>query len=470
MLKKFLVGALIGLFVLTLLPLTASATISSSLVPGTLIRGSSDSIYYYGADGKRYVFPTEKTYKTWFITFDTVIAISNELLGEIPIGGNVTYKPGVKLVKITTDPKVYYVDKEGTLKWVTSESLAKNLWGADWSKKIDDVPDPFFINYKIGEPLENPELTAIPATYSINQDKLISTQPDPTDSQLSKITLTGSISTNTVNLKWTTTNISADQGFKVVWANQPDPVYPGNEYHYLSDPSARSDTWEGLFKGTYYFRVCEYQAGKCGIYSDNMAFIVEDGINTGTKSITAMSETVTDGIKIKWTTNISSPSGFKIVKAEHVNPVYPGDEYHYLSSPSANIDLWSDLAVGTWHFRVCEYLGGSCGVYSNDVIVIIKAATTSTADKSISASAVVYGNSVSLNWTASFTSGQGFKIVKAEHINPIYPGDDYHYLSSSAAKSDVWQGLSAGTYHFRVCEYLGGACGVYSNDLVLTVQ
>src|SRR4030043_238971 len=167
MLKKISFSFLLLLLVLTLMPQPAKAT-STGLQPGTLIKGTTPSIYYYGADNKRYVFPNEKTYKTWFVTFNVVVAISNELLGEIPIGGNVTYKPGVKLVKITTDPKVYYVDKEGTLRHISSEALAKQLWGNTWYTLVDDVPDPFFINYKIGLPLKDSLFTTVTSAYFLN--------------------------------------------------------------------------------------------------------------------------------------------------------------------------------------------------------------------------------------------------------------------------------------------------------------
>lgn len=121
---------------------------------GDLIKSASGlSVYYYGADGKRYVFPNEKTYKTWYSDFSGVKEISDVELGGITIGGNVTYKPGVKMVKITTDPKVYAVSAGGVLRWVSTEAIAASLYGADWASKIDDIPDAFFINYTVGEPI-----------------------------------------------------------------------------------------------------------------------------------------------------------------------------------------------------------------------------------------------------------------------------------------------------------------------------
>lgn len=149
---------------------------AADLKAGDLIRASlTPAVYYYGADGKRYVFPNEKTYKSWYADFSGVKRISDADLQTVSIGGNVTYRPGVKMVKITTDPKVYAVDAGGALRWVKDEATATALYGADWNKKIDDVSDAFFVNYKSGADIataasfDKAAVTA--AASSINVDK-----------------------------------------------------------------------------------------------------------------------------------------------------------------------------------------------------------------------------------------------------------------------------------------------------------
>jgi hypothetical protein len=124
-----------------------------AIAAGDLIKASTAAVYYYGADGKRYVFPNEKTYKTWYADFSTVKTITDAELAAITIGGNVTYKPGVKMVKITTDPKVYAVAANGTLRWVQSEDIARAIYGNNWSQLVEDISDAFFTNYKIGDPI-----------------------------------------------------------------------------------------------------------------------------------------------------------------------------------------------------------------------------------------------------------------------------------------------------------------------------
>lgn len=127
------------------LPATASAA-----MPGDLIKASGPAVYYYGGDQKRYVFPNETTYKSWYRDFSSVRTISDAELAGIMIGGNVTLRAGTKLVKITTDPKVYVVTPGGILHHLGSEAIAISLFGSAWASRVVDVPDAFFVNYTVG--------------------------------------------------------------------------------------------------------------------------------------------------------------------------------------------------------------------------------------------------------------------------------------------------------------------------------
>lgn len=121
---------------------------------GHLLRGATiTTVYYLGSDGKRYVFPNEKTYNTWFKTFAYVRRIPDEDLSKNPLGGNVTYKPGSRLIKIESDPRVYAVAHGGILREITSEDVAEQLFGKKWRALVDDLPDPFFTNYTLGQPI-----------------------------------------------------------------------------------------------------------------------------------------------------------------------------------------------------------------------------------------------------------------------------------------------------------------------------
>lgn len=151
--KKFLSSLAL---VATLVTPVATHAADVSVKSGNLIKGSLSTVYYL-YDGKRLVFPTEKTYKSWYEDYKTVITISDAQLMTYPLKANVTYKPGTRLVKITTDPKVYAIGLGGVLRPISNEAVAIQLFGATWNKQIDDLPDPFFINYRIGEAIDSPE-------------------------------------------------------------------------------------------------------------------------------------------------------------------------------------------------------------------------------------------------------------------------------------------------------------------------
>src|SRR3989338_3582636 len=83
---------------------------------GDLIKMSGlSSVYYLAADGKRYVFPNETSYFSWYSDFSSVVTVSQSELESYPLGKIITRRPGTKLVKITTAPKVYAVETNGPL-------------------------------------------------------------------------------------------------------------------------------------------------------------------------------------------------------------------------------------------------------------------------------------------------------------------------------------------------------------------
>ncbi len=124
-------------------------------ISGSMIKlTGSDAVYYCGSDGKRYAFPNEKIYFTWYDGFEGIVEVSLEEIADISLGGNVTYKPGARLVKLQTNPKVYAVDNGGVLRWITSSEVAESIYGPDWNTMIDDMPDSFFFNYTIGEDIK----------------------------------------------------------------------------------------------------------------------------------------------------------------------------------------------------------------------------------------------------------------------------------------------------------------------------
>lgn len=127
--------------------------VAATVPTGTLVKSTETSAIYYVGAGKRYAFPNEKIFFSWYPDFSSVVTIAPDELASYPLSGNVTYKPGVRLIKITTDPKVYAVSRYGFLHWVTTEALARTFYGDAWNTYVDDVPDTFFTNYQVKEPI-----------------------------------------------------------------------------------------------------------------------------------------------------------------------------------------------------------------------------------------------------------------------------------------------------------------------------
>ncbi len=148
--KGFIVFMALAMILSYSVALTGNAKAATD---GDLIKMAGYPAVYYLNGGKRYVFPNEKTFKTWYADFSGVITVSQSEMESYPLGGNVTYRPGTRLVKVQTVPTVYAVEPGGVLRSIVSEANAKALYGDDWNKRIDDVPDAFWVNYTVGSDL-----------------------------------------------------------------------------------------------------------------------------------------------------------------------------------------------------------------------------------------------------------------------------------------------------------------------------
>jgi hypothetical protein len=114
----------------------------------------SPTLYCLLSGPYRLVFPNETTFFSWYPDFGGVVYVTSKNLAEYRLVGNVTMRAG-SLVKIRTDPKVYVVtDSLGTLRWVQTEDRARALFGDSWATKVSDVPDVFFADYSVGEPVQ----------------------------------------------------------------------------------------------------------------------------------------------------------------------------------------------------------------------------------------------------------------------------------------------------------------------------
>lgn len=186
------------------------------------------------------------------------------------------------------------------------------------------------------------------------------------------------------------------------------------------------------------------------------------------------------GADIKWSVDGYSAQGFKVVWSKNENPAYPlrdGDKYHYYSDPARRYDNLEPFAgAGTYYVRVCEYLGGACDKYSNQITIIFDIPTP-TAEVPVKTENIItlYGDSSGVGnivkWSDASPAPMGYKVVWSKNENPTYPtrdGDSYHYISDPYKGIDALNAFSGeGVYYIRVCEYTNNGCGIYSNQISL---
>lgn len=282
----------------------AATTRAATLSSGDLIRASGTetqgAVYYYAGNGKRFVFPNEKTYKTWYPDFSTVKTVTLAELQTLPLGGNVTYKPGAKLVKITTDPKVYAVAANGTLRWVQTEAVAAALYGADWNAKVDDIPDAFFINYKVGSPIASsadysPSAVGL-AAADINTDLKLTTTPC-TSCQVTTPTTTPSTPTSTPASPTTPTADELAMVLSQTQAQAGDTVYINASAPTVNDASKIELLFDGQLVQTCVSNYC-YGSAQIPLSGAKASYVFEARLTKMTQQVVSKTATVpiqTDG-------------------------------------------------------------------------------------------------------------------------------------------------------------------------------
>lgn len=107
-------------------------------------------VYLLDADNVRHIIPNEAVFRSWNLSFNDVTVIGSGTLTGMPLGKNVFVRPGSYLVKILASPNVYAVEKSGILRWIQTEELAAKLYGTSWNKRVIDVPETLFAQYRFG--------------------------------------------------------------------------------------------------------------------------------------------------------------------------------------------------------------------------------------------------------------------------------------------------------------------------------
>ncbi|MFA5395914.1 MAG: hypothetical protein WC346_07905 [Methanogenium sp.] len=141
-----------ALFFSLLMPLKAKA---EGIEAGYLIKGENFSSVYFFDGMKRHAFPHENVYKSWYgDNFSNVVVVTDQELSDIPLGKNVTYRPGATMIKIQTVNTTYALDGN-VIRPIANEEVARGLYGSAWNTMIRDVPDVFWTNYTLGAGIDD---------------------------------------------------------------------------------------------------------------------------------------------------------------------------------------------------------------------------------------------------------------------------------------------------------------------------
>lgn len=285
------------------------------------------------------------------------------------------------------------------------------------------------------------------------------------DEEHTGITLTGQAENDGIHLSWTVAGLTIDKGFKVVKSDSKNPVYPGDDFQYLTDSSIRSYTWAIADGQTWHFRVCQYNGdGKCLVYSNDFEITAKKTAAAAVNLImTVKAEDTGVGI---WWTDASTLAGFKyykVVRSEtNANLKYPDDGYIAAKSKSelSHRD-YSAVNGKTYYYRVCAV--GSTTVCSN--VAQATAVNDNPAPAAVSVTGTFADDKMTLTWAASGEKDfKYYKVVWSQtKSNAVYPADGYIGVVSTAntaTYSDEGEkggsrtaevSLASGTHYYRVC-------------------
>lgn len=129
-------------------PSTSPST-NQSIGEGDLLRSPLHASVYYYKNGKRHSFANRAVYATWYKDFSTLKTISVEQMEQIELGDPVSIKPRTLLLKFPLNPRVYEIVDEGILRHIQSEKEALTKYGADWNKKVIELPEIYFLFYRL---------------------------------------------------------------------------------------------------------------------------------------------------------------------------------------------------------------------------------------------------------------------------------------------------------------------------------
>lgn len=201
---------------------------------------------------------------------------------------------------------------------------------------------------------------------------------------------------------------------------------------------------------------------------------------------------------VSWTVEgnlvLGMDRGVRVLFSKSPNPTYGGTTLALPVGWKNYAKIWPKEGDGVYYVRVCEFLGDTCGRYSNEVTVTVRGSGSANEyfDKTVGewksdrttngpGQSTVTGITLTANdpapehvsWTivGSMVQGmdRGVRVLFSKNPNPTL-GQARALPVGYKRYTKIWPKDGAGTYYVRVCEYLGqNTCGTYSNEVTITV-
>jgi hypothetical protein len=212
--------------------LLLGATASAVSYAGSVIKGSGSSIYYVTKKNERLVFPDEVTFKTWYPNFNNVLKLSDSDVNTMPLVGTVAVKPGSLMIRAKGDNQVYAVARYGVKRPITSPTVARIIYGANWPNRVAVISPASLAEYIPGGSVAGPD-----QFWWMREESAVQTIDDNYEPTLNSIRqVSGTVATNTATLTLKAVVINGTDGrFN---ASDSDmnlfvealPVRPGKSY------------------------------------------------------------------------------------------------------------------------------------------------------------------------------------------------------------------------------------------------
>lgn len=115
----------------------------------------SNAVYALDQYNVRHPFYNSAIFFTWADSFRRVVEVSASELGEMEMGAPMAPRAGTVLVKIESAAKVYALEADNagviSLRWISSEEVARELFGSAWADYVIDLPVTLFPRLGIGD-------------------------------------------------------------------------------------------------------------------------------------------------------------------------------------------------------------------------------------------------------------------------------------------------------------------------------